>query len=109
MALHTSSDSELRNIIFAKDRVIVMFNDVECEICKTLLPAFEKFSNNPSFKDITFLHMDAAENPVSSKEVKLTGTPFFATYYKGTLRDCGLLSSEEKVRRLLDTLLGYKD
>jgi len=104
MALHTSNDKELRSLIFSKERVIVMFNDTDCEICKTILPAFEKFSNSPTFAGITFLHMDASENPVSSKEVKLTGTPFFAIYYKGTLRACGLLSSEEKVRRLLEEL-----
>lgn len=105
MPIQTSSDAALRSIIFEKERVIVMFNDEACEICKSILPVFEKFSNNPTFKAVTFLHMDASENPVSSKEVKLTGTPFFATYYNGTLRDCGLFSTEEKVRRLLEELL----
>ncbi|MFB9861649.1 thioredoxin family protein [Rufibacter immobilis] len=109
MAIHTSSDNELRSIIFEKERVIVKFLDEDCEICKALAPSFKKFSENPTYQDITFLQMDASENPVSSKEVKLTGTPFFAIYFKGTLRDCGLLSTEEKVRKYLDRLLACKE
>ncbi|AKQ46743.1 thioredoxin [Rufibacter radiotolerans] len=105
MAIQTSSDNELRSIIFAKDRVIVMFVDDNCQICKALAPAYKKFSENPTYQDITFLQLDSSENPVSSQEVKLSGTPFFAIYYKGTLRDCALLSTEEKVRKYLDKLL----
>jgi hypothetical protein len=109
MAIHTSSDTELRSIIFAKERVIVKFIDEDCLICKALAPSFKQFSDNPMYKDIAFLQMDASENPVSSKEVKLTGTPFFAIYYKATLRACALLSSEEDVREFLDQLLAAKE
>ncbi|MBA9079364.1 MULTISPECIES: thioredoxin family protein [Rufibacter] len=109
MAIQTSSDAELRSIIFAKERVIVKFIDENCTICKKLAPSVEKFSDDPKYQDITFLKMDASENPVSSKEVKLSGTPFFATYFKGTLKDCGLLSSEREVQALLDTLVDCCD
>ncbi|MBC3540983.1 thioredoxin family protein [Rufibacter sp. H-1] len=109
MAIQTASDNELRSIIFAQERVIVKFIDADCLICKALAPSFKNFSESPIYKDVTFLQMDAAENPVSSKEVKLTGTPFFAIYYKGTLRNCALLSSEEDVREFLDQLLIAKE
>ncbi|GGK76769.1 hypothetical protein GCM10011405_25740 [Rufibacter glacialis] len=109
MAIQTSSDKELRSIIFEKERVIVKFIDEECQICKALAPSFSTFSEDPKYQDITFLKMDAAENPVSSKEVKLTGTPFFAIYFKGTLRDCALLSSEEDVRKYLDRLVSCQE
>ncbi|WP_223808737.1 thioredoxin family protein [Rufibacter hautae] len=105
MAIQISSDNELRSLIFEKERVIVKFIDKDCLICKALAPSFKEFSENAMYGDITFLQMDAAENPVSSKEVKLTGTPFFAIYYKGTLRNCALLSSKEDVREFLDQLL----
>ena len=105
MAIKTSSDAELRSIIFEKERVIVKFIDDECAICKQLAPSLERFSDDPKYQGITFLRMEASENPVSSKEVKLTGTPFFATYYNGTLKNCGLYSSESEVKELLDSLL----
>ncbi|GAB2525947.1 thioredoxin family protein [Rufibacter soli] len=105
MAIQISSDNELRSIIFEKERVIVKFVDENCGICKALAPAYKKLSENPTYQDITFLQLDSSENPVSSQEVKLSGTPFFAIYYKGTLRDCALLSTEEKVRKYLEKLL----
>ncbi|QHL88512.1 thioredoxin [Nibribacter ruber] len=105
MAITTSSDAELRSIIFEKERVIVKFTDENCNVCKQLAPSMEKFSDDPKYQGITFLRMEASENPVSSKEVKLTGTPFFATYFNGTLKNCGLLSTEHEVKELLDSLL----
>ncbi|WP_207434115.1 thioredoxin family protein [Sabulibacter ruber] len=108
MAIQISSDNELRSIIFQRERVIVKFIDEDCEICKLLAPSFKQFSEDPKYKDVTFLQMDASENPVSSQEVKLTGTPFFAMYFKGTLRHCSLLSSEDEVRKMLDRLLACK-
>lgn len=105
MPVHTSSDAELRSIIFEKEKVLVKFIDEDCAVCKKLAPSIEKFSNAPQYQEVTFLRLDASENPVSSKEVKLSGTPFFATYHKGTLKDCGLLSSEAEVQVLLDNLV----
>jgi thioredoxin 1 len=105
MAIQSSSDAELRSIIFEKERVIVKFIDDDCGICKQLAPSMERFSQDPRYQDITFLRLEASENPVSSKEVKLTGTPFFATYFKGTLKQCGLYASEAEVKELLDSLL----
>jgi thioredoxin 1 len=49
--------------------------------------------------------MDASENPVSSQEVKLTGTPFFATYLGGTIQECGIVDTEEGIRAMLVRLL----
>jgi thioredoxin 1 len=108
MTIRTSSDSELRSLIFESERVIVKFIDENCQVCKLLAPSFRQFSSDPAYQEITFLQMDAAENPVSSQEVKLTGTPFFAIYYKATLRKCGLLSSEDEVKRYLDLLVSCK-
>ncbi|ALJ01259.1 thioredoxin [Rufibacter tibetensis] len=109
MAIQTSSDKELRNIIFQRERVIVKFIDEDCLICKALAPSFKTFSEDPTYKEVTFLQMEASENPVSSKEVKLTGTPFFAIYFRGTLRDCALLSSEAEVKKFLDRLVACKE
>lgn len=48
--------------------------------------------------------MDAQENPVSSKEVSLSGTPFFATYLNGTLNQCSLVSDKETLMEMLSAL-----
>ena len=104
MNILESDDNHLRQLIFEKDRVIVKFVDETCPICERLAPAFNKLASLPNYSDITFVRMHASQNPVSSREVKLKGTPFFATYLNGTLQDCGLLSSEEEIKQLLQKL-----
>lgn len=100
-----SNDNELRRVIFERDKVIVKFTDKDCPVCKVMRPKYNMLSDEPAFKDIYFMRMSAHENPVSSQEVKLTGTPFFATYHKGMLIDCGILSTEEGLREMLQKLL----
>lgn len=104
MTILECNDDYLRQLIFKKEKVIVKFIDESCEVCKQLAPSFTRFSSDPAYSGITFVRMNASENPVSSKEVSLTGTPFFATYRKGTLRECGVVATEEEIKVLLDNL-----
>ncbi|GAB3194171.1 thiol-disulfide isomerase/thioredoxin [Pontibacter aydingkolensis] len=97
-------DNHLRQLIFEKEKVIVKFIDETCPICQRLAPTFTKLASQPLYSDVTFVRMHASQNPVSSKEVKQKGTPFFATYLNGTLQECGLLSSEEEIKQLLQRL-----
>lgn len=104
MTIVESNDEDLRQLIFEKEKVIVKFVDEACAVCKQLAPSFTKFASNPAYSDVTFVRMHASQNPVSSKEVKLTGTPFFASYRNGTLRECGLVTTEEEIKTLLNKL-----
>lgn len=105
MTVTDINDNQLRQLIFDQERVIVKFTDAACPVCKELFPSFRKLSTEPQYRDITFVRMHASENPVSSQEVKLTGTPFFATYRKGTIQECGVVGSEEGIRAMLQQLL----
>lgn len=104
-AIRESNDDELRRLIHSHDRVIVKFVDEQCEVCKTLAPTFAVMAKSEKYKGILFLRIDAKENPVSSKEVSLSGTPFFAVYKKGRLIECGLLEDEQGIHAMLDKLL----
>jgi hypothetical protein len=65
---------------------------------------YSKLSESSRFQDIAFLIMEASENPVSSQEVHLTGTPFFAIYKNGVLLTCKLISDEKELEDLLTEL-----
>lgn len=104
MKIIECNDDHLRQLIFKKEKVIVMFIDEACLVCKQLAPSYSKFSSEPAYSDITFVRMNASENPVSSQEVRLTGTPFFANYRKGILKECGVVATEEEIKVLLDNL-----
>ena len=105
MTVTDINDNKLRRLIFEKERVIVKFTDPSCPVCKQLSPYFRKLSTEPQYSSITFARMSASENPVSSQEVKLTGTPFFASYHKGTIQECGIVDTEEGIRAMLARLL----
>lgn len=104
MPILECNDDYLRQLIFKKEKVVVKFIDESCEVCKQLAPSYTRFSSDPAYRDITFVRMNASENPVSSQEVRLTGTPFFASYRKGILKECGLITTEEEIKVLLDSL-----
>lgn len=105
MTILESNDNELRQLIFKKPKVVVKFTDEECPVCKIMSPKFRSMASEAAYKDITFIRMNARENPVSNKEVKMTGTPFFAVYRAGKLVDCGIAASEEELRAMLRKLL----
>lgn len=98
------TDADLRLLIYKYDYVIVKFVDEQCRVCKELEPAYFAFASSPYYKDIQFMRMSASENPVSSREVSLSGTPFIATYHKGRLQECGLVSTAEQIKDMLGRL-----
>lgn len=103
--IYNATDADLRKIIFEHDRVIVKFIDAACPICEKLAPLFESLSRSDKYKSVLFLKMDAKENPVSSKEVKISGTPFIAIYKTGLLLNCGLVSDKQEIEDMLQQLL----
>lgn len=105
MTVTDINDDKLRKLIFEKDRMIVKFTDANCPVCEKLSPRFKALSLEPQYATIMFARMCASENPVSSQEVKLSGTPFFATYHSGTIQECGIVDTEEGIRAMLMRLL----
>ena len=104
MPIRDTNDAELRTLIFDHRKVIVKFTKEQCTICERMARIFSQLADNPEYQEITFLRMDAKENPVSSQEVHLTGTPFFATYLNGLLTQCSLLSDKEALMEMLAAL-----
>jgi thioredoxin 1 len=99
-----ATDEELRSLIFENPKVIVMFTKINCPVCDRMGKRYLKLSHDRRFQGTTFLLMDSSENPVSSQEVHLTGTPFFAIYKKGILNTCKLISEEQELDDLLREL-----
>jgi hypothetical protein len=101
MPVKQTTDNELRSLIFENPRVIVKFTKTDCPVCERMGKVYLKLSEQPRFSNIIFMLMDASENPVSSQEVQLTGTPFFATYKNNVLATCKLVADEKELEELL--------
>lgn len=107
VSVQPTNDSGLRTLIYKNARVIVKFTKKDCPVCLRLWKHYLNLSQEPRFKDILFLMVDAAENPVSSKSVHLSGQPFFAIYYRSQLKECMLISEETVLEELLNRLLHF--
>lgn len=105
--IQDATDADLRMLTNKHEYIIVKFIDEECAICKELAPSFQVFADTALYKDILFLRIDAKENPVSSNEVRMSGTPFIVTYKGGTIKECRLVQTEAGIKEMLDKLLTY--
>ena len=103
------TDKDLRMLVYKHDYVMVKFIDDQCPVCKELEPAYHDFTLNHDYMDIQFMRMNSSENPVSRRQVSLTGTPFIATYYKGKLQECGLVTTASQIKDMLDRLVVHSN
>lgn len=104
MPVKDATDAELRNLIYENEKVIVKFTKTDCVVCERMGKTYKKLSEDPKYRNVTFLLMDAIENPVSSQEVHLSGTPFFAIYQRGFLSKCKLIDNETELEDFLEEL-----
>ena len=104
-SVQPTDDTGLRTLVYKNTKVIVKFTKKDCPVCIRLWKHYLNLSQESRYKDILFLMVDAAENPVSSKSVHMTGKPFFAIYHKARLKECMLISEESVLDGLLDRLL----
>ena len=103
MPVIQSSNDDLRQFVYNKQYVIVKFDtDENCPACEQLIPVFERLSEE--YKNITFVSMNAEDNPVAKKLIIGEKKPFIGIYKEGLLVECGLVSSEDALTTMLNRL-----
>lgn len=109
MPVTETSDSFLFLQVAENDRVILKYHSDECgEPCISFIPVYEKLSNDPLYKNIVFLVIDADENPKAKERILDKKQPVITIYFKGQLLDSRHASTKEGVEGLLDELLKVK-
>ncbi|MDP3441593.1 MAG: thioredoxin family protein [Ignavibacteria bacterium] len=104
MSVIKSTDADFQNLIATNEKVIVKFFADWCGTCQLLTPKFKRLSEDPEYKDITFLEIDTEENQETRKFAGVDKLPFFATYKNGVLFEDKVTAMEEKVIILLKNL-----
>ena len=105
MPVRETSDSILFLQGAEHDRVILKYHTNDCgEPCINFIPIFEALSNDPLYKDIVFLVIDADDNPRAKERILNKKQPVITIYYKGLLRDSRHASTREGVIELLEEL-----
>lgn len=105
MAVIIVQDDELREFTSEKECLIVKYVGMTCVPCDELKAVYEKLSNKPRYHGITFLLIDADENPTAKKFVADQNLPLLATYKDGIVQGADTVASEDDIIEHLEHLM----
>ena len=106
MAVTETSDAFLFLQVAGNDRVILKYHTEDCgEACANFRPVYKELSEDPQYKSIVFLVIDADENPRAKQRILDKKQPVITMYLKGKLLDSRHASTKEGVIVLLEELL----
>lgn len=105
MAIKQANDQDLRQGLYSNQMVIVKYITPDCTICSKLESVYADLSENEKYSNITFLRIDANQNPVAHREVGQKKMPFFSIYRNALLLECATINNENGITDLLNKLL----
>lgn len=98
----TVTDENFASAIAENAKVVVKFHADWCGSCKLFAPKFKRMAQNETYKDFTFLEIDAEKNPEARKVAKVSTLPFFAVFKNGELVAADSTSKEEYLVSMMD-------
>ena len=108
MAVRETSDENLIIELLLNERVILKYQTDSCgKICEDLKEIFIATSSDKDYKDITFLRINADNNPIARKHIEKRKQPIMNIYLKGMLLECRTVGTKEKMQELLDKLVNH--
>ena len=106
MAVTKTTDSFLFLQVAENDLVILKYHTDDCgEACINFRPVYKELSEDPHYKNIVFLVINADDNPMAKKRILDKKQPVITIYSKGKLLDSRHTSTKEGVESLLEDLL----
>ena len=94
----------LRLLVHEHLKTLVMFTVDHCVACEQLRPIFELFATNKAYADITFLRLDADQNPVAQQALLQPHALLLSSDDQGRLGHCDTLYAEQQLRAKLYAL-----
>jgi len=104
MSVNVSTDQDFKTNLESNDKVVVKYFANWCGSCKLFAPKYRRLSDDDRFDGITFLDVNAEENPEARKMAGVSNLPFFAVFQNGKLVDGAATNKEDKVVELLEKL-----
>lgn len=106
MAVTETTDSLLFLQVAENDRVVLKYHTDDCgQPCLNFIPIYKELSEDPKYKSVIFLVIDAENNPMAKKHILAKRQPVITIYYKGKLLDSRHAGTKQGVEVLLNELL----
>ncbi len=102
MAVIKSTDADFKTLLQDNEKVVVKYFANWCGSCKLFDPKFKRLSNEEQYEGVTFLDVNAEENPQARQLAGVDNLPFFAVFKNGELVQGGATSKEDLVRSYIE-------
>ncbi len=100
-----STDSNFQELLNLNEKVVVKYFANWCGTCRLFSPKFKKISEKEEYNGITFLDVNAEENPEARKLAGVNNLPYFAVFKNGALIAADNTSKEEAVENLIKQIV----
>ncbi|MEQ9303427.1 MAG: thioredoxin family protein [Marinoscillum sp.] len=104
MAVELATDNDFKEKLGNNDKVVVKYFADWCGNCRLFSPKFKRLSNEDKYSQVTFLDVNAEQNPEARKAGGVTNLPYFAIFKNGAFVEGFAGSKEEAVVDLIDKL-----
>ena len=104
MSVQVSTDKDFNDLLKSNDKVVVKYFANWCGSCKLFAPKFRRLSDDDRFAGVTFLDVNAEENPEARKIAGVDNLPFFAVFKNGELVKGMPTSKEDVVVDMINSL-----
>ena len=104
MSVVQITDSLFDEQVAANAKVVVKYYADWCGSCKLFAPKYKRLATDKRFAGVTFLDVNAEQNPQARRAAGVTNLPFFAVFKDGKLVEAVATSKEDAVVELLGKL-----
>lgn len=104
MAVLNSTDADFKEYLDKNKKVVVKYYADWCGNCRLFSPKYKRMSNEDEMADVTFLEVDAENNPEARKMARVDNLPFLAAFKNGELVEGSAANKEEYLRSLIDKM-----
>jgi thioredoxin 1 len=108
MPVISEIEDNLTKLIYAEKYIAIKYFTSDCDICKALAPAFERFSNDAKFNNVIFVKIKADDNSIARQYITNYKASIMVSYKDGLLINSSTVASEKAMRSFLEELIENK-
>lgn len=103
MEIINANDTSIQEIL-KNEKVVIKFYAGWCGSCRLIAPKFKNLAKDENYKDVTFIEVDAENNPETRSLAKVNNLPFFASFKNGELVEGFPSAKIEAVEEMIKSL-----